>query len=255
MQRCGFYICEIHASHFHGLLYAGPWGCTLRPISWVLLYVCVCACVCVCVHVMCAHAHSLSCIQLFCNPMDYSPPASSVDVILQAKILECIFFTRGSSTPMDWTYISCISCIGRGILYHCTTWEAWVLSSSLVYNSGAHYSFLSSPPKQHTHTHTHTHSKWIFKVLDHCGSNTLLEGLHWESSAEEDSPSGMFHSIQASFYKQMHQGNKITPCLTEGTLRPYNLIVSPSQGHLTPHLHPAHSCPAVQSHPLSSSCG
>ena len=53
----------------------------------------------------------------------------------------------------------------------------------------------------------------------------------------------MCHSIQASFYKQMHQGNKITPCLTEGTLRPYNLVLSPSQGRLTPHLHPAHSDP------------
>lgn len=52
----------------------------------------------------------------------------------------------------------------------------------------------------------------------------------------------------------MHRGNKITPCLTEGTLRPHNLIISPSQAHLTPHLHPAHSCPAVQSRPLLSSC-
>ena len=28
--------------------------------------------------------------------------------------------TGGSSWPRDWT---CISCIGRQILYHCTTWE------------------------------------------------------------------------------------------------------------------------------------
>ena len=32
--------------------------------------------------------------------------------------------SRGSSQPRDQTHISCISCIGKQILYHCTTWEA-----------------------------------------------------------------------------------------------------------------------------------
>ena len=31
---------------------------------------------------------------------------------------------RGSSQPRDQTCISGISCVGRQILYHCTTWEA-----------------------------------------------------------------------------------------------------------------------------------
>ena len=35
-----------------------------------------------------------------------------------------IFYSRESSWPGDWSYISCISCIGRWILYHCATWEA-----------------------------------------------------------------------------------------------------------------------------------
>ena len=30
-----------------------------------------------------------------------------------------------SSQPRDQTCISCISCIGKQILYHCATWEAW----------------------------------------------------------------------------------------------------------------------------------
>ena len=36
-----------------------------------------------------------------CNPMDYSPPGSSVHGILQARILEwvAISFSRGSSEP------------------------------------------------------------------------------------------------------------------------------------------------------------
>ena len=46
---------------------------------------------------------SLSCVQLFRNPMDCSPPGSSVHGILQARILEwvAISFSRGSSQPRD----------------------------------------------------------------------------------------------------------------------------------------------------------
>ena len=45
-----------------------------------------------------------------CNPMDCSPPSSSVHGILQARILEwvAIPFSRGSSQPRDWTQVSCI---------------------------------------------------------------------------------------------------------------------------------------------------
>ena len=49
--------------------------------------------------------------------------ALSVLGILQARILEwvAISFSRGSSWPRDRT---CVSCIGRGILYHGATREA-----------------------------------------------------------------------------------------------------------------------------------
>ena len=48
-----------------------------------------------------------------CDPMDYSPPGSSVHGILQARKLEWIAspFSRGSSRPRDQTHISCVSCI------------------------------------------------------------------------------------------------------------------------------------------------
>ena len=61
-----------------------------------------------------------------CSPMDYSWPGSSVHEILQARKLEwvAISFSRGSSQPRDQTCVSCISCIGRQILYHYTAWEA-----------------------------------------------------------------------------------------------------------------------------------
>ena len=53
---------------------------------------------------LCAHSH----VRLFYDPMDSSPPGSSVDGILQARILEwvAISFCRGSSWPRNQTGIS-----------------------------------------------------------------------------------------------------------------------------------------------------
>ena len=48
-----------------------------------------------------AVVQSLSCVQSLCEPMDCSPPDSSVHGTSQARILECIAisFSRGSSRP------------------------------------------------------------------------------------------------------------------------------------------------------------
>ena len=53
---------------------------------------------------------------------DCSPSGSSVPGIFQAKILEWVSIScsRGSSWPRDGIHVSCI---GRWILHHCTTWE------------------------------------------------------------------------------------------------------------------------------------
>ena len=55
---------------------------------------------------------SLSRVRLFCDPMDYSLPDSSVHGISQARILEWVAFSfsRQSSYLRDRT---CISCTGR----------------------------------------------------------------------------------------------------------------------------------------------
>ena len=47
-----------------------------------------------------------------CDAMDYSPPGSSVNGIVQARILEWVTipFSRGSSLPRDQTQVSCIAC-------------------------------------------------------------------------------------------------------------------------------------------------
>ena len=44
-----------------------------------------------------------------CDPMDCSPPGSSVHGLLQARILEWVAvpFSRGSSQPQDRTQVSC----------------------------------------------------------------------------------------------------------------------------------------------------
>ena len=60
-----------------------------------------------------------------CNPMDCSPPGSSVHGVLQARMLEWVAmpFSRGSSWPRDWTRISYVSC-ADGFLTTSTTREA-----------------------------------------------------------------------------------------------------------------------------------
>ena len=72
-------------------------------------------------------AHILSCIWL-CNPMDCSLLVSSVHGIFQEKILEwvAISSSRGSSWPRNLT---CVSSVGRQILYHWTSWETEALIS------------------------------------------------------------------------------------------------------------------------------
>ena len=89
--------------------------------------VCGCVWVCVCLR---ARAWSgtqlLSRTQLFAAPWASSLLGSSVHGIFQAGILEWVALSssRRSSWRRDWTLISLVSCIGRHLLYHCTTWDA-----------------------------------------------------------------------------------------------------------------------------------
>ena len=63
----------------------------------VFFFLCVCVCVCVCVHVCVCVLVAQSCPTL-CDPLDCSPPGSSVHGILQARILEwvAIPFSKGN---------------------------------------------------------------------------------------------------------------------------------------------------------------
>ena len=72
----------------------------LQHVRSSFSYVCISVCVLV----------TRSCLTL-CDSMDYSPLGSSVHGILQARILEWVDspFSRGSSQPRDWTWVSCIA--------------------------------------------------------------------------------------------------------------------------------------------------
>ena len=79
---------------------------------------------------VCVCSVAKSCLTLW-NPIDCSPSGSSVHEIFQARILEwvAISSSRGSSQLRDRIRVSCT---GRWILYHCTTWEAqWPKSGAL----------------------------------------------------------------------------------------------------------------------------
>ena len=92
-----------------------------------------------------------------CNPMDCSPPGSS----LQATILELVAISssRVSSQLRDW---NCISCIGRWVLCHCTTWEVLVVTHQQT--------------KWHTHRH-HDSSK-AHQKCQKVGGGPISANLH-----------------------------------------------------------------------------
>ena len=73
------------------------WKWSVLRIMWIVF-----------TYLACMHAKSLPLCLTLCNPMDFTPPGSSVHGILQARILEWVAmpFSRGSSWPRDRTQVS-----------------------------------------------------------------------------------------------------------------------------------------------------
>ena len=67
-----------------------------------------------------------------CDPVDCSPPGSSIHGILQARVLEWVAmsFSRGSSQPRDWTQVSRIA--GR-------RFTIWAINSQIQYLTASNY--------------------------------------------------------------------------------------------------------------------
>ena len=93
-----------------------------------------------------------------CDPVDCSPPGSSIHGILQARILECvaISFSRGSSQPRDRTQVSCIA--GR-------CFNLWATREAPLYSieNYIQYPMISHSGKEYLknnvyiYIYTHTH--------------------------------------------------------------------------------------------------
>ena len=78
-----------------------------KSIIWINFTGCVHTCVL-----------SLESYPVLCKPMHCSPPGSSVQRILQARLLEWVAmpYSRESSASKDWTCISCGYCIAGRFL-------------------------------------------------------------------------------------------------------------------------------------------
>ena len=117
------------------------------------------------------------------NAMDGSPPGPSIHKILQARVLEwvAISFSRGSSWPRDRTYVSCVSCIGRPVLYHCTPWEAWLnlrqMRVSQCRTSFVFPTFAAKESVKHSFQFTYTgrtkRVEWRLRKQNHGAHRTL----------------------------------------------------------------------------------
>ena len=95
----------------HGVAKSQSWLSNWTELNWTYCPLLVHAC-----------SVTKSCPTL-CDPTDCSLTGSPVHGILQARILEWAAdsYSRRSFWPRDRT---CVSCIGRQILYHWATWEA-----------------------------------------------------------------------------------------------------------------------------------
>ena len=95
----------------------------------------------------CTHACSVICDSLW--TMDCSLPGSPVHGIYPGKNTRagCHFLLQGSQ-PQGSNHISCVSCTGKQILYHYTTWGAHATASSQHQLPGLSMRFFWTPPSQ-----------------------------------------------------------------------------------------------------------
>ena len=124
---------------------------------------------------------ALSCLTLR-DPMDCSPPGSSAHGILRARIVVWveISFSRGSSTPRDQTWVSCIA--GRFLTISASRKPICVYIYMMAYRCIYMYKMISL----HIHlpfcvaqagSEPPTHSK--AQLLNNRGPNPSLTSCQW----------------------------------------------------------------------------
>ena len=132
-----------------------------------------------------------SCLTL-CDPIDCSPPGSSVRGILQARILEwvAIPFSRGSSQARGWTQVSCIA--GR-------FFTIWAIAVML-------------PPAQEQRQHIgesstkRTAEKWSLTLTDHTQSHGFMNFL-----LDEMIPFSFLSLATGSIWQTRHDNSDAIP--------------------------------------------
>ena len=111
--------------------------------------------------------------------MDHSLPVFSVHGISQARILEwvAVFYSKSSSWTRDWT---CISYIGRQILYHWATWEAQdsLLGTWFRFSSVTQLCLILCDPMNHSTPGLPVHHQLLESTQTH---------VHWVSDAIQPS--------------------------------------------------------------------
>ena len=112
-------------------------------------------------HCSCACAQSPSCVQL-CNPMNVAFQALLSMVFSQQEYWSRLPFPSPGDFPNSgMEAVSCISCIGRWILYCWATSEAiYMCVCVCIYT--------------HTYTNTHTHTHTYIHTLSHAFHYVLI---------------------------------------------------------------------------------
>ena len=95
------------------------------------------------------HTKSLQSCPTLCDPIDYSPPGSSVHGILLARILEWIAISssRGSFQPRDQSHMS------RGSYFAGRFFTTELLEKPICMHV---HTYVYTHVYTHTHTHTYT---------------------------------------------------------------------------------------------------
>ena len=89
---------EVWRAAVHGVTKSQIWLSNWRELNWSCFYGWLCLCI--------------QSQPALCNPVDCSPPGSSIHGVSQARILEgvAISSSRGPSQPRDWVHVSWVYC-------------------------------------------------------------------------------------------------------------------------------------------------
>ena len=136
----------------------------------------------------CVRAKSLRLSLTLWDPMDYSPLGSSIQGILQARILEwaAMSFSRGSYLPRDHTHIS----LAGGLFTASTSWEALpslVLATNSILYANCNLNKLNRFFLKNgtCWRFIHSFNKYFFEYLfcaRHCLKSRKYSSSHWHKS-------------------------------------------------------------------------